>query len=406
LNFSKLSVLLFLIVFYLLPVPFACALGWTAAAGQNGSIQPGSGNAAGGGQQEPELNLREVEKYIDRVDTDIKSAVPGLSFKDMFFKIIRGDVSWKPAEVFNNLLKYLFKEVAANTSLLSKLIVLTMICAVLHNLTSAFDRGTTGQLSYLVIYLVLATIAIGSFALAINTGRELVDQMVSFMQAIMPLLLTLLVAMGGVASAAIFHPVILISLTIIGTLTKNVVLPLIFFSAVLGIADNLSANFKVSRLAGLLKTVAMGLLGIFSTIFLGILAIQGVAGAVGDGVTLRTAKFAINAFIPVVGGMFSDALESVISSSLLIKNAAGIAGMISILLIMGLPMLKIISLSFIYKLAGALVQPVAEGQVVDCLNEMGSSLILVFAAVGVVGLLFFFSITVLIGVGNMTVMLR
>ena len=80
--------------------------------------------------------------------------------------------------------------------------------------------------------------------------------------------------------------------------------------------------------------------------------------------------------------------------------------MISIFLIMGLPMLKIISLAFIYKLAGALVQPVAEGQVVDCLNEMGSSLILVFAAVGVVGLLFFFSITILIGVGNMTVMLR
>ncbi|HAU32169.1 MAG: Stage III sporulation protein AE [Desulfotomaculum sp. 46_296] len=405
-NFSKLSVLLFLIYFYLLPAPFAYAFGQIAAAGQNVSIQPESENAADSNQQEPELNLREVENYIDRVDTDIKSAVPGLSFKDMFLKIIRGDVSWKPAAVFNNLLKYLFKEVVANTSLLGKLIVLTMICAVLHNLTSAFDRGTTGQLSYLVVYLVLSTIAIGSFALAINTGRELVDRMVSFMQAIMPLLLTLLVAMGGVASAAIFHPVILISLTVIGTLTKNVVLPLIFFSAVLGIVDNLSSNFKVSRLAGLLKTIAMGLLGIFSTIFLGVLAIQGVAGAVGDGVTLRTAKFAIDAFIPVVGGMFSDALESVISSSLLIKNAAGIAGMISIFMIMGLPLLKIISLSFIYKLAGALVQPIAEGQVVDCLNEMGSSLILVFAAVGVVGLLFFFSITILIGVGNMTVMLR
>ncbi|MFA5384898.1 MAG: stage III sporulation protein AE [Eubacteriales bacterium] len=405
-NLIKLSSLLFLIIFYLLPVPFACALDQTAAAAQDGIVQSGSENVTGSNQQEPELNLREVENYINQVDTDIKSAVPGLSFKDMFFKIIRGDVSWKPASVFNDLLKYLFKEVVANTSLLGKLIFLTMICAVLHNLTSAFDRGTTGQLSYLVVYLVLATIAIGSFALAINTGRDLVDRMVSFMQAIMPLLLTLLVAMGGVASAAILHPVILISLTVIGTLTKNIVLPLIFFSAVLGIADNLSASFKVSRLADLLKTVAMGLLGIFSTIFLGILAIQGVAGAVGDGVTLRTAKFAIDAFVPVVGGMFSGALESVVSSSLLIKNAAGITGMISIFLIMGLPMLKIISLSFIYKLAGALVQPVAEGQVVDCLNEMGSSLILVFAAVGVVGLLFFFSITILIGVGNMTVMLR
>jgi len=80
--------------------------------------------------------------------------------------------------------------------------------------------------------------------------------------------------------------------------------------------------------------------------------------------------------------------------------------MIAVLLIMGLPLLKILTLALIYKLAGALVQPVAEGQVVDCLNDLGGSMIMVFAVVAVVGLLFFFAITILVGVGNLTVMLR
>ena len=91
-------------------------------------------------------------------------------------------------------------------------------------------------------------------------------------------MLTLLVAVGGLASAAIFSPVILATLSIFGTLIKDVVLPC-FFVAILGIVGNLSERFKVSNLADLLKTVAMGLMGVFSTIFLGVLAIQGVAGS-------------------------------------------------------------------------------------------------------------------------------
>jgi len=226
------------------------------------------------------------------------------------------------------------------------------------------------------------------------------------MQALTPVLLTLLVAVGGLASAAIFSPVILTTLSIFGTLIKDVVLPLLFFVAILGIVGNLSERFKVSNLADLLKTVAMGLMGVFSTIFLGVLAIQGVAGAVGDSVTFRTAKFSVDAFVPVVGGMLSDALEAVISSSLLLKNAVGIAGVAVIGTVMVIPLLKIITLAFIYKLAGALIQPIGSGQMVDCLNTLGNNLLLIFATVATVGLLFFFTITIVVGVGNISVMLR
>ncbi|MDQ0286546.1 stage III sporulation protein AE [Desulfofundulus luciae] len=352
------------------------------------------------------LDISGVEDYINTLDAEIKEAVPGFNFKEMVMKLIRGEINLSPGEIFKSLLSYLFREVVANSALLGKLVVLAIICVVLQNFTAAFDRGTTGQLTHTVTYLVLVTIAIGSFALAVQTSREVVDKMVTFMQALMPVLLTLLVALGGVASAAIFHPVILVSITFIGTLIKNVVLPLVFFSAVLGLVSHLSPRFKVSGLAGLLRGAAVGLLGIMGTVFLGLLAIQGVAGAVGDGVVLRTAKFSLDAFIPVVGGMFSDALEAVISSSLLIKNALGIAGVVAVVMIMTLPLVKLISLAFIYKLAGALIQPVDDSQVVACLSDLGNSIIIIFATVATVGLLFFFAIAILVGVGNLTVMLR
>ncbi|MDD2443045.1 MAG: stage III sporulation protein AE [Desulfotomaculaceae bacterium] len=366
----------------------------------------GQGETPGQEGQTSIMGMAAVQDYVNELDLELKSSVPQLNFKEMVLKLVKGELNWKPAEIFRNIIRQLFKEVVANFDLLGKLVILAVICAVLQNLVSSFERGMAGQLTYSVTYLVLITIAIGSFSLAISAGREVVDVLVTFMQALLPVLLTLLVAVGGVASAAIFSPVLLTSLGIFGTLIKDIVLPLLFFVAILGIVSNLTDRFKVSNLADLLKSAAMGLMGIFSTIFLGVLAVQGVAGAVGDSVTFRTAKFSVDAFVPVVGGMLSDALEAVISSSLLIKNAVGIAGVVAICTVMLVPLLKIITLAFIYKLAGALIQPIGDGQMVNCLNSLGNSLLLVFAAVATVGLLFFFTITIVVGVGNITVMLR
>ncbi|MDD2554090.1 MAG: stage III sporulation protein AE [Desulfotomaculaceae bacterium] len=352
------------------------------------------------------LDLEDVQSYINHLDDTVQEVVPQFDFKDMVIKLVKGEQDWKPADILNNIMSMLFKEVVANFALLGKLVVLAVICAVLQNLVSSFDQGTTGQLAYSVTYLVLITIAISSFSLAVNAGREVVDAMVTFMQALLPVLLTLLVAVGGFASAAIFSPVILTTLGIFGTMIMDIILPLFFFVAILGVVSNLTDRFKVTNLADLLKTVAMGLRGVFTTIFLGVLAIQGVAGAVSDSVTYRTARFTVKTFVPMVGGMLSDALDAVISSSLLIKNALGIAGIGVIGAIMIVPLLKIVTLAITYKLAGSLIQPVADGQMVDCLNSLGNSLFLVFAAVATVGLLFFFTITIVVGIGNITVMLR
>lgn len=357
-------------------------------------------------EQVSNLDLNGIQQYIERLDTEIKSSIPSLNFKEMVLQLARGELAWRPSEIFSNIISQLFKEVVANFDLLGKLVILAVICAVLQNLINSFEKTTTGQLTYSITYLVLITIAISSFALAVNTGREVVDNMVAFMQALLPVLLTLLVAIGGFASAAVFSPVILTTIGIFGTLIKNIILPLLFFVAILGIVNNLSERFKVSNLSDLLKTVAMGMMGMFSTIFLGVLAIQGVAGAVGDSVTFKTAKFGVNAFVPVVGGVLSDALAAVVSSSLLIKNAVGIAGVVMIGAIMLIPLLKIVTLAFIYKLAGALIQPIGDNQMVSCLNSLGNNLFLIFAAVATVGLLFFFAITIVVGVGNITVMLR
>ncbi|GAB6156889.1 stage III sporulation protein AE [Desulfotomaculum varum] len=362
--------------------------------------------AANAADQLNELDTGKLEEFVEHLNTEIQGAVPELHFKELVVQLLKGNLNWQATDLLTGLFKLFFKEVVANASLLGKLVVLAVICAVLQNLMASFAKGTTGQLAYAVSYMALISLAVGTFTLAVNTGREAVDNMVHFMQALLPLLLTLLAAMGGIASTAIFHPVIFGSITAISTIIKTIVFPLIFFSAVLTILSNLSEKFQVSRLADLMKTLALSVLGLCSTVFLGLLAIKGVAGSVTDGVAIRTAKFATDAFIPVVGGMFSDALDAVVGSSLLIKNALGMAGVIIIFFLTALPMLKIFAVAFVYKLAGALIQPVGDKQMAECLTALGKSLITVFAAVATVGLLFFFALAIVVGMGDLMTMLR
>ncbi|HZK18839.1 MAG TPA: stage III sporulation protein AE [Clostridia bacterium] len=353
-----------------------------------------------------ELNTESIQNFIDGLDEEVKSVVPALNFKEMIFLLATGELDLSVNDILNLVLSQFFKDVVANMSLMGKLVILAVICALLQNLSAAFERATTGKLTYSVVYLALITIAVSSFTMVLSTGSGAIDSMVGFLQLLMPLILTFLVGVGAVASTAIFHPVIFMAVSVTGTIVKNIVFPLIFFAAILSIISNLSEKFQVSSLAGLFKTVAMGFMGLLTTVFLGVLSIKGVAAAVADGVVIRTAKFATRSFVPVVGGMFSDALESVVSTSLLIKNALGLGGVIMIFFLALIPLLEILAVAFVYKLAGALIQPIGDPRLVDCLNTLGNSLLLVFAAVGTTCLLFFFAVAITVGIGDLTVMLR
>lgn len=383
----------------------------SVSMGQAALANPGEGPQGFGGQPletnlKETIDLKQMEVYLTRIDEELAPYVPEFSISGLIESIKAGEIDFSPTQIFQGLLKYLFKEIVVNTKLLGQLIILAVLAAVLRNLQSSFDGGNVGKIAYTVIYFAVFTLAIGSFAIAINIGKEAVDEMVGFMQVLLPILLTLLAAVGGLASAALFHPVIVMALGLLSTVVKNVVFPLIFFSAILGVVNNLSEKFKVDQLAALFRQASLMLILFMSTIFMGVFAVQGVGGAVADGVALRTAKFATDNFIPVVGKMFSDAIDATVGGSLIIKNTLGIAGVIIVFILCALPALKILALIFIYKLAAAIMQPVGTGQIIDCLSHFEKSLTILFGAVAMVGLIFFFVITIVVGSGNFTTMLR
>ncbi|GAB6931899.1 stage III sporulation protein AE [Calditerricola satsumensis] len=320
--------------------------------------------------------------------------------------VLRQDGGLQVTGVLKGLATYFLHEVLASGRLLGTIVILTVFSMLLETLQNAFERNTVSKVAYAIAYMVLIGVAVGSFHLAVGYAREAIERMVHFMLALIPLVLTLLAAMGHVVSVSMFHPLIVFLVNVSGTLIAQIVFPLLFFSAVLSIVSSFSDRYKVTQLANLLRTISLGALGVFLTVFLGVVSIQGATSAVADGVALRTAKFLTSQFVPVVGRMFSDATDTVIGASLLVKNAIGLAGVVILLFLCAFPAIKILTLAFIYNLSAAVLQPLGSSPIIGCLGTIGKNLLFVFAALATVGLMFFLSITILIAAGNAAVMLR
>lgn len=356
--------------------------------------------------QAADLSFSEMEDYLSQFDQELSEMEAGFSLRELWQEIQAGDLSWDISSILGFIGQMFLRELFAGGQLLGQLLVLGVVCLVLVNLKESFGNSDISLLARSVVFLLLLTIVLASFSSVLNYAGQSIQRMSGFVNAVLPLLMTLLASMGSLISVGLLNPVMLLALSLILHLIEILIFPLIFFSAVLKLVGYISPRFNLSRLAGLLKDIALGAMSISMTVFVALLSFTGIAGAVSDGLAVKAAKTASGAFLPVIGRTLADSLDSVLSTSLLLKNGIGLVGLIVILLLCALPALKILAQVLLYRLAAAILQPLGENQLSDALFGLSGSLLFLFGVVAAAGLLFFFVLAVTVGAGNISMMMR
>lgn len=344
-----------------------------------------------------------VKKYYTE---DSQELFPDFDPGKIISDAAKGDMKFSFSGIVNRIVRYLLKEVFLNADILIKIIILTIICAILKNLQNSFLSESVGELAFFVCYIVLVSVMMVSFSTAMKMCMDIIDSMVSFMHSIIPLLITLLATSGSISSAGVFEPVLVMLVEIGATVIKNFFIPLIFFVTILNIVNNISDKVQLTKLSGLMKQIGTWGLGLILTVFIAVVSIQGSMGAVVDGVTSKTAKFALGTFIPVVGKYLADAADTVVGCTLVIKNASGLIAMIGILIICLAPMLKILAMVVLYKLTCAFVEPISDKKITNCLNDMAGSLTYILGVTAAIAVMFLIAITIVISTTNMSAAIR
>ena len=242
-----------------------------------------------------------------------------------------------------------------------------------------------------------------SFYIGVDIAKSAINQMTGFMVALIPVLITLVASVGGFVEAAVMDPVIIGAITVSSNLFMYIIIPVISMSFVLQFVNNLSLDYKIDKLTKLLNQGALWTQGIIMTIFIGVITIRGITSKTIDQVTVKTAKFAVDNFVPIVGKSLSDAISTVAGYSVLLKNALSSLGLVVIIAMLLFPIVKLIIMIVLYKLTAALIEPISDGRLVNCINSAGDSLILIMSCLICVSIMFFIMISIVASAGRVMI---
>jgi stage III sporulation protein AE len=353
-------------------------------------------------QQIQSLNTSSLEHEINRM-VGPAGGPPLPSVSGIVRSVLEHQMPFDPSVLITRLGQALLGDLAIEGRTLGIIFLLTVLAAVLERLAETLqgsDKTGLVGISRMVVLSAVVLIALHSFAVAVQMVEGLVGNLVHFMESLIPLLLVLMAGSGALASAGIFHPLMLLVTNLVAVLTKRWVLPLVLMATLVELVSLWLPKYSLKNLGMLLRQVGLTLLGGLMTLFLGIMAVEGAAGAVADGVTLRTGKFVVNTFVPVIGKMFSDAMEAVLGSSLLLKNAVSIFGALGIIVLVTFPLIKLFAMMALYRVGAAASEPLGVAGVGDALNLMANALGWLMAIAGAVALMFFLVVTVVVGTTN------
>jgi stage III sporulation protein AE len=351
-------------------------------------------------------DLHEIEEYFNKYADTLRPITGGADLKTFVTMLAKGGADFKIADVYSLVLDSMFGGVKQSIPAIVQIIVIALLFSIITHFKPSFGDTGVSKAAQTAQFVIIGTITIGILSIAFSIGAGAIKSMTSFTSELFPLLITLLTALGGITSAAILSPATVFLTTGISIFFSSVIMPLVIVLTVFTIINNFSTSIKLSGFCALIKTIVKWAIGLSFTIFLGIIAIQGLLGSTFDGISIKTAKYTIDKLVPIIGGMVSDSVDVLISCTLLIKNAIGIAGIIIIAAIAITPVFGILAHYFLFKLAGAVLEPVGGKSIGKFATESADVLLLLFAAVVAAAAMFFITVAVIIGAGNTNVMLR
>ena len=353
-----------------------------------------------------QLNTADWEPYWKTLQDQGMDIPKGKSAKDLIRKLVNGQFPFEWKDILDRIIDVFFREFRPNLMLMAKIIAIATLCGLFKNMNDSFRNPSVGEVGYFVCYSIIVILILQSLMSALEIGKTGIEQMTGFMRVLYPILLAMLTAVGNVTTSSVLQPAVGVLVGIVGTLLKDIMIPLITLSAIVHLISYISDRVQIKKLGKLLNQISVWILSFVFTIFVGVLTIQGAMTSSFDGLSVRTAKFALDQFVPVVGKMLSQSMDTIVGCSLLLKNAAGVAGLIIIGMLCLAPGMKILALMLLYKLSGALLEPITDQRIVDCLDGIGSVLNVLFITVVGIALMFFLTIALIIGTGNASLMVK
>ena len=379
------------------------------------ALFPADAAYAESGKDEIEKELEEnVKNNLDNLDLDAleewaqslnQDSIFAGGVKKLVSDIINGDYSVGFSQFFSLLMSGVTGAIKGFLPAFISIFAVCVLLSLMQGLSSGFLRSNTQEIVHFVCYGAIIIILAVQLTSMTTSAVSTVKSMHKLMEIVFPVLLTMVTALGGVATVGVYQPLMAVLSTTVSSLIFTVIMPCFVAAVVFTIVGNLSSNIRLRKMTKFFKSAGSYVLGAMFSLFAAFLTFQGLTGGIADSISVKTAKFALQSYVPILGGYLSEGFDLVMTSVVLIKNSLGIVAVFLIIALILAPIINILVFTLGLKLVAGLSEPICKDRrISDLLYGVSKNTGLLIAAVAGMAFMFLIMIMLIIYTCNMGVL--
>ncbi len=233
-------------------------------------------------------------------------------------------------EGLTELLKNVLLKIRPTLREALRVCVMLLAAVMLIHILNTFSE-TVKNVADFAGTISIATILLTSTNSMLTLGAETVQELSDYGRLLWPVMTTALAAQGGVTSSASIYTATVTLDVVISSLLAHLLMPMVYLFLALAIANSATGEEILKRIRDLVKNFMSWCMKTLLTVFMTYMSITGVISGTTDAAALKATRMTISSVVPVVGGILSDASESVLIGAGLMKNAAGVYGILALL---------------------------------------------------------------------------
>jgi len=346
------------------------------------------------------LDTEEIDKILSSFDENQKEIFNATSFKDKLLTIINGN-----GESFDNFFEYIFSTFFSKFKNYFPFLFSTLGIFVAFGIINSFGSSTNSSVNSSVkfAFILIVSISVLSQVMSIIVSvKKYIFSLKNQIDVVFPLLMTIMAAVGTTKSVTIYKPAIAILSSGLVQLIVTIVIPCLLLSIVFNISSHFSDKIKLKNLSSFFNSIMKWLLGTSFFVFLSFLSLKGITASIYDNMYIRTTKFALNKYIPIIGGYLSEGYNLVFSGSIIIKNGIGLCSVIILLLSLIPLFVEIILFTLCLDLLCALGEPIGASDAAIIFKGLSKSIKNLLAIVLGISFLYFIFILLIVCTGNIS----
>ena len=346
------------------------------------------------------LDLSGVQGILDKLSSD---GVSLFGFGDITERV-RAVANGQFDNDVGGILSYVTALLGSDIFEFLPMMIACLAIVIAYNIISSVRSRFASESVERVVYFATGTLAValvvGYFSAIMSSAVSFVVSVKNQINAVSPVLLTLMTAAGASSSSGVYAP----SVAVLGSGMTNAITYLAFPALLMGLVfdviGSVSTSIKLEKTSEFFRSACKWFLATAFFLFVTVIGVSGITASVRDGISVRAAKFAVSKYVPVIGGYLSQGFDFVMAGNVLIKNALGSSAVVLIVLCAAPVISKLAVFTLTLKLTAAIAEPLGGDKLGGILTSVSKSSSALTAIVSAMTFLYILFLSMVICTGN------